>query len=93
MADTVKLTAEAKDTAKNPRQIRQAGFIPATVYAKGMDSASIQVSAKEFNLEYKKNPSATFEFKVAGKNFKVQVANVKTNHATAENMNVEFKLV
>ncbi len=93
MADTVKLTAEEKDAAKNPRQVRQSGFIPATIYAKGVDSKSVQINAKEFNLEYKKNPAATFEFKVEGKNVKAQVAKIQKNYATAENMSIQFKLV
>lgn len=93
MADTVKLTTESKDETKNPRQIRQSGFIPATIYGKGIDSTSIQVNAREFNLEYKKNASAVFEVKVAGKNIQAKVANVQTNHATTENMNIEFILV
>ena len=93
MADTVKLTAEEKDASKNPRQVRQSGFIPATIYSKGMDSKSVQVSAREFNLEYKKNPTAIFEFKVDGKNVKAQVANIQKNYATTENISIQFKLV
>ena len=39
MAETtiIKLNAQEREADKNPRQLRAAGFVPATVYGKGME--------------------------------------------------------
>ena len=44
----VELQGDVRDTSKNPRQLRAAGFTPATVYAKGQESVSIQVDQHSF---------------------------------------------
>ncbi len=93
MTETITLTAEKRDENKNPRQLREAGLLPGTVYGKGMDSLSIQMDAKEFGLLYKKAPSANFDLKVDKKSYKVQVADVQMNYSIAQQLNVEFKLV
>lgn len=92
MTDTITLQAEKRDENKNPRQLRQSGLLPATVYGKGMDSVSIQVNARDFANEYKKNPEAKFDVVVDKKTYKTVVAVVQQNYSTAEQMNVEFKL-
>lgn len=93
MTDTITIKAEKRDENKNPRELRTSGMLPATVYGKGMDSLSIQFDAKEFALEYKKNPEAKFNVVVDSKSYKTEVANVQMNYSTAKQLNVEFKLV
>lgn len=92
MTETITLTAEKRDENKNPRQLRESGLLPATVYGKGMDSLSIQVNAKDFGYEYKKNPGAKFNVVLDKKTFNTEVANVQMNYSTAKQLNVEFKL-
>jgi ribosomal protein L25 (general stress protein Ctc) len=41
-----------RDTTLTPRQLRAAGFIPATLYGKGIEPLSIQVRAHEFYQDY-----------------------------------------
>lgn len=41
-----------RDTTLTPRQLRTAGYVPATLYGKGIEPRSIQVKAHEFNQDY-----------------------------------------
>ncbi len=93
MTDTVKLEAVKREEDKTPRKLRQEGFLTATVYGKGMDSLSIQVCKKEFVNAYKKNPAAKFDVVVDKNTYKTEVKNVQQNYSTAEELNIEFKLV
>ncbi len=93
MADVIKLTAEKRSEDKNPRQLRAEGILPATVYGKGMDSISVQVSTKDFTLAYRDNTEATFELSVDKKSYKTVVQAVQKNYATNETQSVEFKVV
>lgn len=93
MTDTITLKAEKRDENINPRQLRTLGLLPATVYGKGMDSLSIQLNAKDFAQEFKKNPEAKFSVVVGSKSYTTQVANLQMNYSTATQLNVELKLV
>lgn len=93
MSKAVKIEAQLRDESKNPRQIRQSGFLPATVYGKGVDSISIQLETKPFLYDYAKDTEAVFELNVDKKSYKTIVANLEKNYSTKEYMNVEFKLV
>jgi ribosomal protein L25 (general stress protein Ctc) len=42
------LKVTERDTTVTPRQLRAAGYIPATVYGRGVASQSVQVRAHEF---------------------------------------------
>ncbi len=48
MSTPQELKATERDTTLTPRQLRAAGYIPATLYGKGVESQSIQVRAHEF---------------------------------------------
>jgi ribosomal protein L25 (general stress protein Ctc) len=43
------LKATERDTTVTPRQLRAAGYIPATLYGNGMPPQSLQVRAHEFS--------------------------------------------
>ncbi|HEY9746973.1 MAG TPA: hypothetical protein V6C99_12235 [Oculatellaceae cyanobacterium] len=60
---TVTLKAWERDTTLNPRQLRSAGFVPATLYGKGIEPTSIQVKAHEFCLDYQQGAR---EFQLTG---------------------------
>ena len=48
-----KLEAQERDTARNPRQLRKDGLIPATIYGKGFGPLSVQVITKPFYMAYR----------------------------------------
>ncbi len=49
MANQPELKVAERDNTLNPRQLRKAGYIPTTLYGKGIHSVQIQVKAHEFN--------------------------------------------
>lgn len=89
----VKIEAQAREEGKNPRQLRAEGKLPATLYGKGMESLSLQLVTHGFNLAYRGNTEATFEFSVGSKAYKAVVQDVQMNYSTNEMLNVEFKAV
>ena len=93
MSSVIKLQAEKRDENKNPRQLRAEGVLPATVYGKGVESVSVQLNAKEFVQNYKKDTTATFELTVDKKAYKAVVQSVPKNYSTNQEQCVEFKLV
>lgn len=48
------LQATERDNTLNPRQLRTAGFLPATLYGKEIESQSVQVRELEFTRAYAK---------------------------------------
>jgi len=90
----VKLTASARATDKNPRQLRSEGFLPATVYGKGLEnSVSIQMNAHEFNMAYKNAPEAVYEITVDKQKYTAKVQEAQIHYADNTILNVEFKTV
>ncbi len=89
----VKINADMRDTAKNPRQLRAAGLLPATIYGKGMESKSIQLNAHEFNMSYKNAPEAVFEITVGSEKFTTTVQEAQIQYSNNAILNVEFKTV
>jgi len=63
MSSPQELKVTERDTTLTPRQLRKAGFIPATLYAHGGQSKTLQVRAHEFNLFY---AQGIREFKLTG---------------------------
>ncbi len=93
MTDTVKLDIEKRDESKNPRELRSQGFIPGTIYGKGVDSISVQVEKRYFVNTYKKSPDAVFEINIDNKSYSTNIVNIQKNYATNDNLNIEFKIV
>lgn len=92
-AAIIKLTAQEKDMDKNPRQLRSAGFIPATVYGKGMESRNIQVNAHEFELASRNALDAVYELQLGKEKIKVTIIDVQKKHSINQVLNIEFKTV
>jgi large subunit ribosomal protein L25 len=44
--ETLELKAEVREVAKSPRQVRQAGLVPAVLYGREIESTPLQVEAK-----------------------------------------------
>lgn len=93
MSEKIIFEVEKKDENMNPRQLRAAGKLPATIYGKGMDSLSVQLDAHEFINTYKNNKQSVYELSFSGKKYNTVVQNVQKNYATNQELNVEFKLV
>ena len=87
------IETQPRTQGANPRQIRVKGFLPITVYGKGVESQSLQIEAHSFKLLYRKNPEATFELVIDGKKVNAVVQDIQVNYSTNEYLNVEFKLV
>ncbi len=94
MAETtiIKLNAQERDTDKNPRQLRAAGFVPATVYGKGMESKNIQVCAHEFEMSTRDNRGAVIELALGKEKLNVVIQELQKNYSTNQVLNIEFKL-
>lgn len=90
---TIKIAANPREEDKNPRQLRAAGFLPATVYGKGMDSKSIQIDAHEFAMAYKNAPEAVFEIALGKEKFTTKVQEAQIQYSDNKILNVEFKTV
>lgn len=89
----VKINADVREADKNPRQLRAAGLLPATVYGKGMESKSIQMNAHEFNMAYKNAPEAVYEITVGKEKFTANVQEAQIQYSNNTILNVEFKTV
>lgn len=90
---STKLTIVEREADKNPRQIRSNGFIPATIYGKGMDSRNIQVNTHEFEMAYKNNKEGSWELNLGKEKFNVKIQELQMNFSTNEYLNIEFALV
>ena len=88
-----KLTITAREEGKNPRQIRAQGFLPGSIYGKGMDAKNIQVNTHEFEMAYRKNQEGTWELVLGKEKFNAKIQELQKNFATNELLNVEFALV
>ena len=93
MTTKFKINATLRDENLNPRQIRANGFIPVTIYGKGMESISAQVKDSDFILSYRDNKEGLYTLELGKKSFEVQVQNVQKNYATNEVQNIEFKVL
>ena len=95
MAETtiIKLNAQEREADKNPSQLRSAGFVPATVYGKGMESKNIMVCAHEFEMATRNNRDAVIELQAGKDKFKVVIQELQINYSTNQVLNIEFKLV
>ena len=88
-----KLTITAREEGKNPRQIRTAGFLPGSLYGKGIEAKSIQINTHEFEMAYKNNQEGTWELVLGKEKFNAKIQELQKNFATNELLNVEFALV
>ena len=89
----ITIEAQKRDESKNPRQLRNDGFLPATVYGKGKDSVSIQVDKRIFVNTYKNNKDEVYEIVVGSDKYNTKVQNFQVEAGTQLPMNVEFKIV
>ncbi len=89
----IKLEATQRDEAQNPRQLRASGFIPVSIYGKGVESKSLQINAHEFELSSRGNLEADYEIVFGKEKFNVKIAEVQKNYSINQVLNVEFKTI
>ena len=88
-----KLNISERDTDKNPRQIRQAGFIPVSIYGKNKDAKNAQVNTHEFEMAYKNSDIDSWELVMGKEKLNAKIQELQVNYATNEYLNIEFALV
>ena len=88
-----KLKVESREENKNPRQIRSAGFLPGSIYGKGIEAKNIQVNTHEFELAYRDNKEGNWDLTLGKEKFTAKIQELQINYATSEFLNVEFALV
>ena len=87
-----KLTILERETDKNPRQIRANGFLPGSLYGKGIEAISFQANAHDFELIYRDNQDSTWELTLGKEKYNAKIQELQVNYATNEYLNVEFCL-
>ena len=90
---SAKLKVEERIEGQNPRQIRSAGFIPVSIYGKGIDAKSGQVNTHEFEMAYKNNKEGNWELSFGKEKFTAKIQELQENYATSEFLNVEFQAI
>lgn len=88
-----KLKIENREEGKNPRQIRQAGFLPGSIYGKNIEAKNIQVNSHEFELVYRNNKEGEWELDLGKEKFNAKIQELQMNYATGEYLNVEFAVI
>ncbi|MFN8614819.1 MAG: hypothetical protein U0003_02770 [Vampirovibrionales bacterium] len=87
------LSVAERDNTLNPRQLRAAGMIPATIYGKGQASQSIQVDNHTF-VQHLSKGVRQFELEgLGGKAMPVKVQNVQVNPVSQQVLNAELLLL
>lgn len=88
MSSQPELKITERDNTLNPRQLRQAGFVPGTVQG-AAESQQVQIKTHELELALHKKPA---EIKLSGAGFEgtVVVKAVQTNPVSQEVLHVTF---
>lgn len=92
MANTT-ITVVEREQDKNPRQLRAAGQLPASIYGKGIEAKNIQIDTHEFELAYKANKEGNWELKLGKEKINAKIQELQVNYATNEYLNVEFQAI
>jgi ribosomal protein L25 (general stress protein Ctc) len=83
------LDVQERDVTRNPRQLRSAGLIPATLYGGGSTPKNLQVEAHAFTLAYKKGVR---EFKLGALGLNAKAHQVQHHTTSLKILNIEFLL-
>ena len=70
----VAMKIENRDENKNPRQLRAAGFLPGSLYGKGIEAKTIQLDMHDFEMQYKNNQDGTWELTLGKEKFEAKIA-------------------
>ncbi len=78
-----------RDTTLNPRELRSAGFIPATMYGKGLDAQNIQVRSHEFTQMFRKG-ARFFKLEGLSADATVKAHQLQVDPIRQDILNIEF---
>jgi ribosomal protein L25 (general stress protein Ctc) len=90
MAETTPLQTTLRDDTLNPRQLRSAGFIPATLYGPGREPVSIQVREEEFVRLYGRQRIKHFLLDGLEGNLMATAHQVQVHPVSQKVLNIEF---
>ena len=90
---SAKLKIEERKEGLNPRQIRNSGFIPVSLYGKGIEPKNGQVNTHEFEMAYKNNKEENWELSFGKDKFSASIKELQANYATSEFLNIEFQVL
>jgi ribosomal protein L25 (general stress protein Ctc) len=91
MSNIVDLKVTERDTTLTPRQLRAAGFVPATLYGKGIESQSIQVKTHELTLAMM-HGAREFSLQGLPGDMTARVQQIQTEPVSQKPLSVEFLL-
>ncbi|HEY9688119.1 MAG TPA: hypothetical protein V6C52_14185 [Coleofasciculaceae cyanobacterium] len=91
MSTLNELKATERDTTLNPRQLRAAGFVPATLYGKSIEAQSIQVRAHELQQFF---TQGVREFQLTGfTTYAVKIQEMQRDPVSQQPLSVQFMLM
>lgn len=93
---SISLTLEERDLKLNPRQIRESGFIPVTVYGKSLKkSLSYQILHHDYSKLGLSKAIQTIEghAKLDNKKHLILIKSIEKNPLTQEVLNIQFQAV
>jgi ribosomal protein L25 (general stress protein Ctc) len=85
----LEISAEPRDSAKNPRQLRALGLIPATLYGGKETPVSIQVSEDAIALPISRG-QRMFSLTLSGKSILAKAHQIQTVSTTDQVLAIEF---
>lgn len=83
------LPVTERDTTLNPRQLRDAGFIPVTMYGKGRESVNLQVRGHEFTQMFRKG-ARLFKLEGYSEALTVKAHQLQVDPVRQDILNAEF---
>jgi ribosomal protein L25 (general stress protein Ctc) len=86
----IELIAQDRDTTLNPRQLRAAGWAPATLYSKGLPSVSVQIQIRDFLRKYHSDKHRHFDLTGVTGSPKVRVKQIQVHSVSQDILNIEF---
>jgi len=78
-----------RDTTITSSKLRQIGYIPATIYGKGMQPLSIQLKAHAFEVAFG-HGQRRFTLEGLGNVFDTEIKQIQLNNAKGNVLHIEF---
>ena len=90
MSSPHEVSITERDTTLNPRQLRQAGFVPGTLYGKGRASQNVQLKAHELELVLAKKATSV-KLSGTGFNLDATIQQVQVDPVSRQVLNIELR--
>ena len=86
----IELIAQDRDQTLNPRQLRAAGWVPATFYGPGLPSTSLQIQSRDFLRKYHSDKHRVFVLAGVTGSPTVRVKQIQVHNVSQDLLNIEF---